>query len=121
MISGTPHGTISGLILFLLNINDISGNVKSKNELFVDDMKMYREIEDSIINTEILRSDLNLVSQYRLIISKCVLTPPKREVMRITHRRGKRQTASKIWEHMCTVIYLEEKRCHVASRHVTWK
>ena len=98
MTSGTPHGTISGLIVFLLKINDISGNVKSMNELFVDDMTMYRKIEDPIINTEILKSDLNLVSQYRLIISKCVLTSSKRGVMRLTHRRHKRQTASKIWE-----------------------
>ena len=55
VISGTPQGTIFGPILFLLFVNDISDNVKSKIKLFADDMKMYREIKDPIIDTEILQ------------------------------------------------------------------
>ena len=55
VISGTPQGTIFGPILFLLYVNDISDNVKSKIKLFADDMKMYREIKDPIIDTEILQ------------------------------------------------------------------
>ena len=39
VISGTPQGTILGPILFLLYVNDITDNVKSKIKLFADDMK----------------------------------------------------------------------------------
>ena len=88
MISGTPQGTILGPILFLLYINDVSDNVKSKIKLFADDTKIYREIKDPTIDTVILQSDLNSVSDWankwkmHFNVSKC-------EVMRITHSRDK--------------------------------
>jgi hypothetical protein len=63
VISGTPQGTILGPILFLLYINDVSDNVKSKIKLFADDTKNYREIKDPTIDTVILQSDLNSVSE----------------------------------------------------------
>ena len=77
MISGTPQGTIFGPILFLLYVNDISDNVKSKIKLFADDMKMYREIKDPIIIQRFYNN-----WQMRFSAIKC-------EVMRITHRRDK--------------------------------
>jgi hypothetical protein len=64
VISGTPQGTILGPILFLLYINDVSDNVKSKTKLFADDTKIYREINDPTIDTVILQSDLNSVSEW---------------------------------------------------------
>jgi AraC-like DNA-binding protein len=88
VISGTPKGTILGPILFLLYINDVSDNVKSKIKLFADDTKIYREIKDPTIDTVILQSDLNSVSEWankwkmHFNVSKC-------EVMRITHSRDK--------------------------------
>ena len=88
VIPETPQGTILGPILFLLYVNDISDNVKSKIKLFADGIKMYREIKDPIIDTEISQSDLNIVSQWasnwqmRFNTIKC-------KVMRITHHRYK--------------------------------
>ena len=88
VISGTPQGTILGPILFLLYINDVSDNVKSKIKLFADDTKIYREIKDPTIDTVILQSDLDSVSEWankwkmHFNVSKC-------EVMRITHSRDK--------------------------------
>ena len=59
VISGSPQGTILGPILFLIYINDISGCVKSKINIFADDTKIYREIKDSITDTVALQSDLH--------------------------------------------------------------
>lgn len=88
VISGTPQGTILGPILFLIYINDITANVKSKIKIFADDTKIYREMNDPIADTAILQSDLNSVSEWankwqmRFNIDKC-------ELMRITHSRDK--------------------------------
>jgi len=42
--SGVPQGTILGLLMFLLYINDISNNVYSPLRLFADDCLLYRVI-----------------------------------------------------------------------------
>ena len=54
-----PQGMILGPILFLIHINDISGCVKSKVKIFVDETKIYREIKDPITDTAALQSDLH--------------------------------------------------------------
>jgi len=43
--SGVPQGTILGLILFKVYVNDISTGVSSTVKLYADDTKLYREIE----------------------------------------------------------------------------
>ena len=44
MISGVPRGTVLGPLLFLLYINDITGNIQSNIWLFADDCTVYRTI-----------------------------------------------------------------------------
>ena len=44
MISGVPQGTVLGPLLFLLSINDITGNIQSNIRLFADDCNVYHTI-----------------------------------------------------------------------------
>ena len=44
VLSGVPQGTVLGLLLFFLYINDISTSTDSKIRLFADDCVLYREI-----------------------------------------------------------------------------
>ena len=45
--SGVPQGTVSGLLLFLLHINDLPSCVNSIVRLFADDCLLYREIKNN--------------------------------------------------------------------------
>ena len=46
-LSGVQHGTVLGLLLFSLYINDISTDIYSEIRLFADDCVCYREIKDT--------------------------------------------------------------------------
>ena len=46
VLSGVPQGTVFGLLLFSLYINDISSDIESEIRLFADDCICYREIKD---------------------------------------------------------------------------
>ena len=90
VISGVPQGSILGLIMFLIDVNDIPNIVTSTAKLFAHDTKIYGQInkvEDSIA----LQSDLTTLDlwadrwQVKFNPSKC-------EVMRITHNKNKSTT-----------------------------
>ena len=46
MVSGVPHGTVLGHLLFLLHINDLLSMVSSKVIIFDDNCLIYRNIKN---------------------------------------------------------------------------
>ena len=42
VLSGVPQGSILGSVLFLIYINNVPGQVKSRVKWFADDKKLYR-------------------------------------------------------------------------------
>ena len=57
VLSGVPQGSVSGLLLFLIYINDIDESVGCKILKFADDTKIYNKIR-SDKDTANLQSDL---------------------------------------------------------------
>ena len=46
MISGVPQGSVIGALLFLLFINDIPNEIKCNIQLFADDAKIFKTVEN---------------------------------------------------------------------------
>ena len=65
MISGVPHGTVLGPILFLVHIAGISGTEASS---FADDTRVMRGIA-SAVDCEALQSDLKQVYRWAELVN----------------------------------------------------
>ena len=63
MLSGVPQGSVLGLILFLIFINNLLDNIRSSVCLFADDCILYRKIY-SIQDCFILQEDLTSLEKW---------------------------------------------------------
>ena len=63
MISWVPQGTVLGLVLFLIFINDLPTTINSSCKLFADDLIVYRRVENSQ-KEALLQDDLNKLSDW---------------------------------------------------------
>ena len=63
VLPGVPQGTVLGLLLFCLYINDISSDIESEIRLFADDCVCFREIKDEE-DTMKLQRDIDLLGSW---------------------------------------------------------
>ena len=63
VISRVPQGSVLGLLLFLLFINDLPDNIGSNTRLFADDCIVYRIIRDHA-DQEALQEDLVRLAEW---------------------------------------------------------
>ena len=63
MLSGVTQGSVLGLVLFAVFINDLPHAVSSSSLLFADSTKVYRSVT-SLHNQEILQSDINCLYEW---------------------------------------------------------
>jgi len=86
VISGVPQGTVLGPLLFLIYINDMPNEVKSKIALFADDAYLYRSIRTPQ-DTEQLQNDLDNLVLWESNWSM-QFHPDKCFVLRVTNKRN---------------------------------
>ena len=86
VISGVPQGSILGLLLFILYVNDIKSVIShSYLKMFADDLTLYRNIA-SVSDCELLQWDLRRIYEWTLTWL-LRLNPLKCEALNINNKR----------------------------------
>ena len=62
VVAGVPQGSVLGLLMFLLHINDITADIKSNIRIFADDVSLFHIVEDPLTCFDELQHDLIKIS-----------------------------------------------------------
>ena len=63
--SGVPQGSVLGLLLFILYVNDLPSEVSSFWKLFADDAKLYKDLQN-LEDFEMIQHDIDKLCQWTI-------------------------------------------------------
>ena len=63
MMSGVPEGSVLGLLIFLIYINDLTDNISSSIKLFADDSFIFSRVRDVNTTHEQIVKDLETITR----------------------------------------------------------
>ena len=64
ILSGVPQVSVLGPLLFLICINDLETDIKSKIKFFADDTMLFSVVHDPLVSANELNHDLDLINRW---------------------------------------------------------
>ena len=100
--SGVPQGSVLGPILFLIYINDLPEQVRSKVRLFADDTALYLTL-NNLTDSKTIQEDLDRLTQWELDWDM-EFNPSKCQVIQVTRSRQPIPTQYHLQGHTLEVV-----------------
>ena len=90
--AGVPQGSILGLLLFLIYIDDLPVGLKSNVKLFADDKLLFSVIHNITDSVNLLNSDLFKINEWALQWKMSFNPDPKKQAQEIifSHKTSQR-------------------------------
>ena len=63
ILAWVPQGTVLGLLLFLIYINDLPHEISSICKMFADDTSLFSKVKDYSLSLSDLNHDLETINQ----------------------------------------------------------
>ena len=88
---GAPHGSILGLLLFLIYINDLADGLSSNAKLFADDTSLFSVIHDVDASANELNNDLYQINKWAFQWKMSFNPDPSKQTQEIIFKRKTRK------------------------------
>ena len=85
--AGVPQGSILGSLLFLIDINYLSGDLSPKAILFADDTSLFNVVHDINTSANELNNDLKKVSNWALQFKTSFSPDPSKQAQEVIFSR----------------------------------
>ena len=90
--AGVPQGSVLGPLLFLIYINDLPDNLKSRAKLFADDTSLFSTVNNVLHSCEILTNDLDIINHWAYQWKMSFNPDPNKQATEVIFSRKNKKT-----------------------------